>query len=209
MMTRTSPLTALCIVLLTSSCSVLCGQLFEVPGMSPFLSRLACPNGTSETPATQEHVVNSSIFHLRGAPHRFACKDGQLKRMPSEPYREEDVRRSRRQSKLPVKVSQALGFIEMSSLEPCGARIVCELSCNPHTFGQSGAQLYYTLLGYYKSNNLPGVSKQQLSYYTGARQAGLKYNQNRSCQSCYATYNGCTQGTSSLLDMLSHVELVP
>lgn len=116
--------------------------------------------------------------------------------------------RTKRQFKPKVRLQQALKFIKGYKLEKCSARIVCELSCDPDSLGRDGRILYTKLLHMWETNNLPGITPEQLAFYLDARQKGLN-NKPASCNNCNQQYPECLRRSPSLIKMVAGVEIIP
>ena len=116
--------------------------------------------------------------------------------------------RPKRQFKPKVRLQQALKFIKAYKLEKCSARIVCELSCDPDALGRDGKILYTKLTHMWETNNLPGLTAEQLAFYLDARQKGID-NKRLACKTCNLQYPECLRRSPSLIKMVAGVELIP
>ncbi|CAG2117434.1 unnamed protein product, partial [Medioppia subpectinata] len=65
-----------------------------------------------------------------------------------------------------VTLKQAITIVEKRRLTDCVARTICELSCNPETYGEKGKPVYETLKKF-ESDSLP-----KLAFYKTARDRG-------------------------------------
>jgi len=94
--------------------------------------------------------------------------------------------------KTEVTLQQAINIVEKRRLTECVARTICELSCNPETYGSKGKAVYETLKRF-ESDTLP-----KLMYYKTARDSGQKLTKSN-CKECFNLYANCKSPTETLL----------
>ncbi|CAG2183353.1 unnamed protein product, partial [Oppiella nova] len=94
--------------------------------------------------------------------------------------------------KTEVTLKQAISIVEKRRLTECVARTLCELACNPDTYGDKGRAVYQTLKEF-ESESLP-----KLAFYKTARDRGQALTKTN-CNECYTLYAKCKTPTETLL----------
>jgi len=99
-----------------------------------------------------------------------------------------------------VTLKQAISIVEKRRLTDCVARTICELSCDPDTFGEKGKSVYQTLKEF-ESDSLP-----KLAFYKTARDRGQALTK-ANCKECYTLYAKCKTPTETLLRLANALSI--
>ncbi|CAG2168440.1 unnamed protein product [Oppiella nova] len=94
----------------------------------------------------------------------------------------------------------AISIVEKRRLTECVARTICELACNPDTYGDKGRAVYQTLKEF-ESESLP-----KLAFYKTARDRGQALTKTN-CNECYTLYAKCKTPTETLLRLASALSI--
>jgi len=99
-----------------------------------------------------------------------------------------------------VTLKQAITIVEKRRLTDCVARTICELSCNPETYGEKGKPVYETLKKF-ESDSLP-----KLAFYKTARDRGQALDKSN-CKECFTLYAKCKTPTETLLKLANALSI--
>jgi len=100
-----------------------------------------------------------------------------------------------------VTLKQAISIVEKRRLTDCVARTICELACNPDTYGEKGKAVYATLKQF-ESDSMP-----KLAFYKTARDNGEALAPGGQCSDCYTVYAKCKTPTETLLRLANALSI--
>lgn len=78
-------------------------------------------------------------------------------------------------------VSKLIKLVKSFKLEQCVARVICDLSCKPETFGREGRRLLKTMVTIQTSGK---VDRDDMKYYFNAGVYGRKSKAASNCGRC-------------------------
>lgn len=78
-------------------------------------------------------------------------------------------------------VAKLIKLVKSFKLEQCVARVICDLSCKPETFGREGRRLLKTMVAIQTSGK---VAREDMKYYFNAGVYGRKSKASSNCGRC-------------------------
>lgn len=92
-------------------------------------------------------------------------------------------------------VSRLVRLVKSFKLEQCVARVICDLSCKPESFGRDGRRLLKTMVTIQTSGK---VDKDDMKYFFNAGVFGRKAKAAANCAKCNDEFT-CPTETSELV----------
>jgi hypothetical protein len=128
-----------------------------------------------------------------------------LNTFPMKPPPQGSLSRVQRQAKASLDLKSALDLIETHQMRDCAARVVCEIECNPSSYGTKGQEVY-GLLTQNEKAMIQG-KEEEIKYYRMAAKRGLASKSD--CRGkCSLFYPSCHMKTASLLKLATSLNII-
>ena len=157
--------------------------------------------GMEET--TEESVTE--IFETTPAPTTPDGQDAAGILLDVDNFPGSRLKRQSAPTSQAARFKKLMRLIDAANLQDCAGRVVCDLNCNPDSFGSDGKRVLSMLTQLQTSGH---IERQDMEFYVRAGVLGRKTSSRKDClHVCLKSYPVCPAESKDLVSVASLIRL--